>query len=495
MIPLISFVCGLLSLGGEILWVRLFGFANESTPRAFGFVLFCYLIGIALGAEYGKRICKTASHDRLLKHVAMAFFISSLSWLAFPMVYGMVALTPWHLPVAVVLIILSAAIIAYVFPIAHHLGADSGEKQGRKFSKVYVSNVMGAGLGPLIVGWYLLDRFSLHQCFLIICIAAACFAGLLLMRSRPIWLVPIASILIATVWTWYGAGHWLVKNVSNQYAHLKYVNENKHGIITIFEGGKEGDIVYGGNVYDGRTNLDGDLNSNGLHRVLAAHLLQPHPKKVLMIGLSIGSWLALAREFEGVETLDIVEINPGYSALTQHYPAQADALKDPRVHLVVDDARRWLRHHPEKKYDLIIMNNTWHWRAYGSLLLSQEFFTQIKQHMEPDAVMAFNSTYSQDAFFTAQAVFDHAYRLSNFIYAAHQPLEEKFRQPGNVQVLDDFRIQGRRIFAEGSEMPAKILDLPFLDYVSTKRGFERESEIISDENMLTEFKYGKPLFH
>lgn len=183
MVPLISFTCGLLSLGGEILWVRLFGFANESTPRAFGFVLFCYLIGIALGAEYGKRVCKTASRESLFMHVAIAFLLSSVSWLVFPMLYGLIVHTPLHLPLAVVLIIVSAAIIAYVFPIAHHLGAEPGEQQGRKFSKVYVSNVMGAGLGPLIVGWYLLDKFSLHQCFLIIGIAAACFAGLLLARA------------------------------------------------------------------------------------------------------------------------------------------------------------------------------------------------------------------------------------------------------------------------------------------------------------------------
>lgn len=420
--------------------MRLFGFANESTPRAFGFVLFCYLIGIALGAEYGKRVCKTASRENLFRHVAIAFLLSSVSWLVFPMVYGLTVHTPLHLPLAVVLIIVSAALIAYVFPIAHHLGAEPGEQQERKFSKVYVSNVMGAGLGPLIVGWYLLDKFSLHQCFLIIGIAAACFAGLLLARARPAWLVPSAVILAATAWTWLQADQWLIRSVSAQYAHLKYVNENKHGIVTIFEGGKEGDIVYGGNVYDGRTNLDGDLNSNGLHRVLVANVLQPQPKKVLMIGLSIGSWLALAREFEGVEALDIVEINPGYSALAQHYPAQADALKDPRVHLVVDDARRWLRLHPEKQYDLVIMNNTWHWRAYSSLLLSREFFTQLKQHMTPDAIVAFNSTYSQDAFLTANSVFGHVYRLSNFIYAAKRPLDEKFAREDNVQMLDGFKI-------------------------------------------------------
>lgn len=51
------------------------------------------------------------------------------------------------------------------------------------------------------------------------------------------------------------------------------------------------------------------------------------------------------------------------------------------------------------------------------------------------------------------------------------------------------------MFALGSEMPAKIMDLPFLNYENSARGFERASEIVSDENMLTEFKYGKSFFH
>jgi spermidine synthase len=49
--------------------------------------------------------------------------------------------------------------------------------------------------------------------------------------------------------------------------------------------------------------------------VLAA--LRPNPKKVLEIGLSVGSWNYLVSGFPGVEQIDIVEINPGYLQLME----------------------------------------------------------------------------------------------------------------------------------------------------------------------------------
>ena len=135
------------------------------------------------------------------------------------------------------------------------------------------------------------------------------------------------------------------------------VIENSNGIITIYAGGAGGDIIEGGNVYDGRTNLDPVINSNGINRLLILSALQDKPERVLMIGLSIGSWLKVITSFPSVRHIDVVEINPGYIEAMANYPRQLSALKDPRVTLYIDDGRRWLKTHADKKYDLVI-NNT-----------------------------------------------------------------------------------------------------------------------------------------
>ena len=357
---LLSFACGFASLSLEILWVRLYSFAHLSTPAAFGFVLMAYLLGIALGAQAGARACRRAESDaQLWSYSAVALWLSALLTLALPALFG--AMASIFLSNAMLdLLVMAAAssVLAFVFPIAHHLGTQNlAGQQGQRFALVYTSNVMGAALGPLVTGYVLLHSLSLQQSFLVIC-AVQCSAAVFFMlalqvKPRHGLLAGAGTLLVGGVAL---AGtlldpHALVQSVNQTGTRADTVIENRHGIITIFQEGmgSADHAVFGGNVYDGRTNLNPEVNSNGLDRPLLLAALQPQPRRVLMVGLSIGTWLALVNEFPGVEQVDVVEINPGYLQAAQAYPAQARALQDPRAHVVVDDARRWLRQHPDKQ--------------------------------------------------------------------------------------------------------------------------------------------------
>jgi len=288
----------------------------------------------------------------------------------------------------------------------------------------------------------------------------------------------------------WGPPHALIDSVSQASAPLVTVVENRHGIVTIAKGEGTDDIVYGGNVYDGRTNIDLLRNTNGIHRVVLLSALQPKPRRVLMVGLSIGSWLALVRHFPGVEQIDVIEINAGYLDAVSGYPAQLDALADPRVRIHIDDARRWLRAHPNTRYDLVIMNTTWHWRANSTLLLSRESLQLIKAHMEQGAVMAFNTTGSPDAFHTAAGVFSQAYRFGNFVYGA----DFDFRPRKDIFDSEYFlRITGwqpESLTALQRQRVEQLFRTPFvtIDEVRTQTG--RPLETVTDLNMITEFKYG-----
>ena len=376
---MLSFACGFASLSVEILWVRFYGFAKLSTPAAFGFVLAAYLVGIGIGARLGASACRQGRSDAWLWGASIvALLVSAVLTVALPLAYGALVLRAVENPLLdVLLIALASAVLSFVFPIAHHLGTKHfAENLGRRFATVYVSNVLGAALGPLVTGYILLDQMTLQASFLVLAALQAMAALFLLVliplpAGRALLRAGAVAVVIATAAL--GAllpAHWLLQGFTHDERPPKTVVENRQGIVTIFEGRGGDDVVYGGNVYDGRTNLDGQRNSNGLERPLLTLALQPQPRRVLMVGLSIGTWLALVREFPGVESIDVVEINPGYIEAAQAYGPQARALLDPRVNLVIDDARRWLRHHPERRYDLIIMNTTWHWRSNTTLLVS-----------------------------------------------------------------------------------------------------------------------------
>lgn len=505
---LLSFSTGFASLSIEILWVRLYGFAMMSTPKAFGFVLMAYLVGIAIGAWYGGKTCRESNSDKALwRRSSAAITLSACLTLLVPVVFVWAQGQWWRNPLFDLVIIGTVSgVLAYVFPIAHHLGSDQRmEKQGQRFATVYTSNVAGAALGPLITGYILLDFFTLQQAFVIVSALQVCMVGFFIWRQSIFGirrLAPLGAIAVAMALVLHGLflpdPHALLQPVNSNLQAASHVIENKHGVITVFppedDKYKPGDdAVHGGNVYDGRTNLSIEENTNGLHRVLLLSALQPKPKKVLMIGLSIGSWLAVVNGFPGVNHIDVVEINPGYLDAAKLYPAQWRAINDPRVNVVIDDARRWLRLNPDNKYDLVVMNTTFHWRANASFLLSKEFLSIVQGHMAEGAVVTFNATGSNDAFFTAASVFPHAYRYDNFVYAAEFDFRSRKDKDESRNTWGRVAVDGRILFQGRRDLMDEYLGRRFISIDQVQRLSERPLEVITDYNAITEFKYGVPL--
>jgi spermidine synthase len=495
----LAFSCGFLSLCVEIFWIRYVGFARQNDPYTFGFVLGAFLLGVALGAQYGKYLCEKSSDSLfLVKRSATWLFVAAIY---VPLAAGIYAFNPYPAARDQVLFLLiagSAFCFSVMFPIVHHLGVpQSGNDTGgigKHFSGVYCANVAGATLGPLFVGYGLLSWLGTEQVLYAIAaitwLVALCYLYPL-SRSTERFLAIVAWPIFLVVLISIAQHDWLIKSVNSRpdLPEIK-IFESRQGIVTVHKQITGGDMVMGGNVYDGSTNLSLKVNSNGLDRPLLMMALQDQPKRILMVGLSIGSWLALVREFPGIEHIDVVEINPGYLRALQSYPLQKAALQDSRVKLHIHDARRWIKLNPNERYDAVFMNTTFHWRNNASLLLSKEFLELIQSRMNPSAVLAFNATGSLDALFTATKVFKHAYRYSNFVYAADWDFSSKKLEPSSIKKYREFTMRGQLVFDEETQI-TKFLNTPFVDVGFAARVAGRGAEVITDQNMINEFKFGR----
>lgn len=506
----ISFGTGFCSLSLEIAWIRLYGYANESTPQAFAYVLAIYLLGIALGAQIGKRVCRLPKRQEIEKASVLVLLVSSAVAVIAPWAFCSskeLALDGVMAPLG---IFMTAATLSVLFPITHHLGTPqqlvgSNVGKARHFSRVYIMNVLGAALGPLVTGYILLEILTITQTFAFLAIVIFLLAFLTevmygvvrKVRVQGYMILCLSLTLIGGYCAWRDP-HAFAQSWAAAPGKLVTVNENRHGITTIFEDPVFSTTrpsvdysVYGGNVYDGKVNVDLERNTNGLERPLALHVLQPKAKKVLILGLSIGSWLAVVEGFPGVEQIEVVEINPGYLTLARQYEAQRRALDDPRVHIHIDDARRWLKYHPQEKYDIILMNTTWHWRANISMLLSQEMMTLSSRHLTDAGILAFNATGSVDAFYTASTVFKETRRYQNFIYGAQWDPFTQAQSPNAWERLYQVTVAGKPGFNKGSGAVEKYAKIPFLKVEHDLQKMNRAPEVIRDDNMLVEYKYGK----
>ncbi|HVY07861.1 MAG TPA: hypothetical protein VHB46_17940 [Burkholderiales bacterium] len=500
----LSLCVGFLSLSMEILWVRIFGFSQSGTPQAFAFVLTVYLLGIALGAQYGKSKC-TSGKD-LWRISGIVLLVAGAYDLLSPWLFAMTVpdgteadgaiLPSVARAVCALLIFISAALKAIVFPIAHHLGSDAaGDRVGRSISRVYAANIVGSTLGPLVTGFVLLDLMTTQHCFVLIGSLTLVAGTACMSKGWPRPAVACACMGIAAVAAALMiAPDYLIRKSSGNPAEPRYAVESRQGVVTAYSHPVGGDEILGGNAYDGRTNLDPKVNSNGINRLLILPALKRDPERVLMIGMSIGTWLKLVTAFPGVRHIDVVEINPGYVEAMNHYPPQASALVDARVDLHIDDGRRWLRAHPQSTYDLIVINATYYWRAYAANLLSREFLRQLRLHMRPGAIVTYNATGSGDAFFTATTVFPHAYLYESFVYAADFDFRSRLAAPEAADALRRLKMDGKPLFADDADaVIRKFLGIPFLTIDQIAGKYSRPLEILTDYNLITEYKYAREI--
>jgi len=496
----LSFAVGLLSLGSETLWIRTYSFQNESIAKAFPFILGVYLLGIAFGAVVGSQACRNES--RLPEILGVSLLLGAGTIFLGPAILatGLRVKMPGLDTVHFGLAFMTAFAFSICFPICHHIGTvvRSGST-GKSMSTVYAANIAGSVIGPLLVNFGLLQYGSTQLAFALLGLLATgiSLAIVFTTANRTLKIAGGVGFLVAFAAVLASAGptNWFIE--SFRPAPVRKIVETRQGIAVSYKGNDDGgDVIFGGNVYDGRTNLDPRINSNQINRVLVLSALRPNPKRVLVLGLSIGTWNYLITGFPGVEQIDAVEINPGYVELIGNYREQQLALADKRVRLVIADGRKFLRSVPKANYDLIVINTTFHWRAYVSLLLSREFLTLVQSRMAPGAVLAYNTTGSPDALRTAADIFRHAYLYDNFVVCSDFDWRAKLNEESSAGELLGIRPQGETLFSDTDrELISGFLSREHtatLEEVAARAG--RPLEVITDRNLITEYKYGRPLF-
>jgi spermidine synthase len=232
---------------------------------------------------------------------------------------------------------------------------------------------------------------------------------------------------------------------------LVKVVENRSGIITVDETG----TVFGNGMYDGRFTTDLVRDTNGIVRPHALSLFHPAPRDVLMIGLSSGSWAQVIANNPAVVSLTIVEINPGYVQLVAQASEVASVLANPKVTVITDDGRRWLRLN-QRRFDVIVSNTTWHFRANVTNLVSREFLALVKQHLNPGGVFFYNTTGSDRVQRTGCRAFPYGARFTNHMVVSTAPIAWDFQRW--QRVLEAYRIDGRPTFDPGNALDRAALD-------------------------------------
>jgi len=506
--------CGFIALSYEIVWYRLLAFASQDYAAIFASLLGTYLIGIALGSRFAEGYTERNSSARATPVVALTLLASGvLSFLVAPVTAFLLKfLSPvrsdggW-LPTFVFLVLLchAAMLFGALFPLIAHCSVGS-KQAGQGVSRLYAANIAGSTLGVLLVGFVLMDKMSLYQitsillagsvlvvlAFSVVVVEPSKLRRVLLVAGciASLAVVPVVRPVFSTVYD-----RFLFKQAF-PILYFQEIIENRSGTISI----TPDSMIFGGGVYDGYFNVDLLNDKNMIVRPFALSAFQATPSNVLMIGLGSGSWAQVIANNPAVNKLTVVEINRGYLDAIPNHPETASLLRNPKVTIIIDDGRRWLRRNPDAKFDTVIMNTSFHWRNHISNLLSTEFLQLVRPHLNAGGILFYNTTDSDDVIATAATTFPYILRIFNAVAVSDSPL--KFDRARWKQVLLAYAIDGKRIVDRNNPEQMTKLDQiinvpndvpPNRNSIEEDAGIRarlqrRKNLIITDDNMGLEWR-------
>jgi spermidine synthase len=495
---------GFVALSYEILWYRVFSFTSGGAAATFPLLLAAYLVGIAEGAWFARTLCDRPS-DRTVRLRTLAGFaicVNAFGFLVIPALARIVGFTVWGW--ALPIVGMSAAMLGAILPLVSHLAIAPDERVGARLSYVYAANIAGSTLGSLLTGYVLMEFWDTQTIARFLVVVGFVLAAVLALaavrgRERLMWVGGIAVLALSAV----GLGPYLHAGLYErllfkeryQGARFERLIENRHGVIAV----TAEQHVFGGGIYDGMARIAVDNDENHLVRAFAIPALHASPKRVLMIGLGTGAWTQVIAGLPQVEDVTVIDINPGYLELIPHYPDVASLLRNPKVHVVIDDGRRWLARHPTERFDVVVSNSTFNWRAYTSQLLSVEFMELVRDHLQPNGLFYFNTTDAAGAFRSAFEVFPHGVRFLNFAAVSMGPVI--FNATRWHDALLGYRLDGAAPFdtvsVAGNRRLAAFLSMPrdpkgwygqpMLEPRSSMLRRMAQATPITDDNMGTEW--------
>ena len=377
---------GLLGIGYEVLVVRVLSQVAENTVYTFAILLAVYLVGTALGAAvYGRWLKNTVDaqrlRDGLLRTLGATCLFGVLCMAGAEALKTAIlrALGPGMASAlfAEAMIAMSAFLLPTIAmgALFAHL-ATSARSAGIGFGRALGVNTLGAAAAPLIFGVLLVPGIGAKFSLLLVA------AGYLALSSRCGWFAPsqwatALAMLALAVW----APSLAMVDIPDGGRVVSYAEGVMAAVSVVEDTGGVKRLRIDNRQQEGSS---ATLFADGRQALLPI-LLHPSPGRALFLGLGTGVTASSAAQDPMLE-VDAAELLPEVIAASTYFtPAIDGDVRNPRLHLLTADARRFVRATREH-YDVIVSDNFHPARSGSGSLYTVEHFAAVQARLADGGV-------------------------------------------------------------------------------------------------------------
>ncbi len=388
----LAFASGFALLGLEVIWVRMLSQVHQNSIHAFAIVLAVFLAALAAGAALGTALARRARDAWLVLDgiwIGAGLLTLAAPVLFVPLTGGLDYLMSddrggyfSELALVCILTFAPATLCAgMVLPILLALTARTGGPAAPEVGRLLAVNTTGAVLGPLVTTFALFPWLGLWGSTAALGLAQATVA-LAIRGSGPGQRFRWAATALAALLAWQVSTLPRVHLDRERGERPVWLREGSHGIASAVRDEISTRLKFDNFYTLGGSGTPGEARQLG-HLPLLVH---GAPRRVAFIGLGTGI-TASAALMQNVDEIVVFELLPEVveGARTIFADANLRLLEDPRVQLIVDDARNQLRA-VGRPYDVVVGDLVVPWRRGESSLHTREHFANVKRALAQDGL-------------------------------------------------------------------------------------------------------------
>jgi len=389
-------LAGVVTLGFEVIAVRMAALQLGSSLYAVAAVLAIFLLGLGTGNLVMARHARRSETPLLAlgwtEALASGSLLAGLYFFAPGLTAPGAGLNAATLFVVCATTLPPTIAMGAAFPLLVRLGLGRDRIAG-DFGAVSAANTAGGIAGALLVPFVALPHFGIVGSAAACASLGAMLAGFFLWRGSSNLRSAGLRTACAAAAIVLGA---LLPSLRGPDTSLSPTPSSPARLLFVAHGAQASAVV----LHNGRGRelfVDGDLEASSSGPALRTEILlavlpllvHPAPQTLVEIGLGSGISLGTAARFP-LKRLECVEIAQSVLSAAPYFaPANGvvSSGTDGRLRITRAAARGFLAHHPQR-FDVALANTLHPWSVGATGLYSQEYFQQLHEALRPGGIVA-----------------------------------------------------------------------------------------------------------